>query len=193
MSSSAFAGNQTLSSVVFNEGTTSIGGQLSFDSCPALTQITIPDSVTTIGDGAFGAIPNLTEFRFPQSLVESIGSNAFSDCQSLSSVAFGGDLLEIQESAFYNCTSLKNFNSNYGVYINDGTQTIGQYAFYNSGMEKLSFDNIAAMGIDRNAFAGCNQLNDVVVRGVTTHEAMSLENYPWGISNESIIRGDKGI
>ena len=48
------------------------------------------------------------------------------------------------------------------------------------------------MGIDSNAFVGCNQLTDVVVRGVTTHEAMSLENYPWGISNENIIRGDRG-
>lgn len=50
-----------------------------------LTEYAIPDSVTTIGDGAFANCDNLTSITIPDSVI-SIGMAAFYDCNSLTSV-----------------------------------------------------------------------------------------------------------
>ena len=70
-----------------------------------LTSIIIPDSVTSIGDGAFENCSGLTEFVIPDS-VTSIGKQAFSGCTSLTSVTIGSGVTTIGGSAFHSCDSL---------------------------------------------------------------------------------------
>ena len=62
---------------------TSIGDH-AFEYCNSLTSITIPDSVTNIGDSAF-AHCSLTSITIPNSVI-SIGYDAFSDCSSLTDI-----------------------------------------------------------------------------------------------------------
>jgi hypothetical protein len=71
----------------------------------AITSITIPDSVTTIGSGAFANCTSLSGLIIPES-VTSIGSYAFSSCTSLASVNIPDNVRTIGDHAFSECISL---------------------------------------------------------------------------------------
>ena len=60
-----------------------------FWNCSSLTEIVIPDSVTSIGDNAFEGCSSLTEIVIPDS-VTSIGSCTFSNCKKLEFIQFLG-------------------------------------------------------------------------------------------------------
>lgn len=44
--------------------------------------------------------------------------------------------------------------------------------------------------IGSNAFFGCHMLSSVMFQGKTLEQVQAMDNYPWGISDTSIIRGD---
>ncbi len=69
------------------------------------TSFVIPDSVTTIGDGAFRDYTSLTSITIPDS-VTTIGSSAFYNCTSLTSITIPDSVTAIGYNAFYDCTSL---------------------------------------------------------------------------------------
>jgi hypothetical protein len=90
-------------------------------SIPA--SVSIPNSVTSIGDDAFSLCNGLTNITIPNS-VTSIGAGAFHECWNLTSVNIPNSVTSIEDSAFNNCTSLTN------VTIPDSVTSIGDYAFY---------------------------------------------------------------
>ena len=70
-----------------------------------LTSVTIPDSVTSIGNSAFAYCSGLTSVTIPDS-VTSIGDNTFEGCTRLTSVTIGNSVTSIGDGAFQDCTSL---------------------------------------------------------------------------------------
>ncbi len=70
-----------------------------------LTAIEIPNSVTTIGSGAFFGCAGLLAVKIPNS-VTTIGNEAFYECTGLASIKIPNSVTTIGQSAFYNCTGL---------------------------------------------------------------------------------------
>jgi len=82
---------------------TSIGNG-AFTGCKSLTSVIMPNSVTSIGISAFGSCTSLASVNIPNS-VTSIGEGAFRET-SLTSITIPASVTKIERSAFYGCTSL---------------------------------------------------------------------------------------
>ena len=94
-----------------------------FFCCRSLTDIVIPDSVTSIGDKAFYRCSSLTSFVIPNGVTR-IGNGAFLGCSSLKEVAIPDSVTSIGDGAFASCRSLSN------IVIHDGVTSIGDGAFW---------------------------------------------------------------
>ena len=70
-----------------------------------LTTITIPNSVTSIGNNAFDGCSGLTSIEIPNS-VTSIGSNAFNNCNNLTTLSLGENITSYGKNAFAHCPNL---------------------------------------------------------------------------------------
>ena len=156
----AFA-SSSLTSVGIGDSVTSIG-EHAFGGCSSLTSVELPDSVTSIGEHAFGGCSSLTSVEIPDS-VTSIGDRAFSECSSLTSVVIGEGVTSISKYAFYNCSSLTS------VDIGDSVTTIGNGAFqYCSSLTSVEIP-VSVTSIGDRAFYNCSSLTSVVIgNSVTT-------------------------
>jgi len=79
--SSAFYGNENITSVLISSDTEVIGAA-AFMNCTVLSNITLPDGLTEIGDSAFRGCSSLSELTIPES-VTLFGFESFADCPNL--------------------------------------------------------------------------------------------------------------
>ena len=117
----AFEGCTSLTSVTFGENSKleSIG-DMTFLGCTALTNISIPSSVTSIGDSsffaegrAFSGCTSLVSVTFGEnSKLESICNMAFEDCKSLASITIPNSVTSIGYGAFENCLKVSIYMHN---------------------------------------------------------------------------------
>ena len=80
-------------------------GNFAFGACVSLTSIVIPNSVTSIGQYAFYSCSGLTSINIPNS-VTSIGHGAFAWCSGLTSIVIPNSVTEIGVGVFDDCTEL---------------------------------------------------------------------------------------
>ena len=170
--------------VITFDGPVTTIGKMAFDSYD-LTSVTIPDSVTSIGEDAFYFCTSLTSVTIPDS-VTTIGRKAFYGCTSLKAfrgkfasndgrclikdntiIAYANasgttyvipySVTTIGEDAFCNCESLKS------VTIPDSVTTIGEGAFrYCTGLTSITIpDSVTTIGED--VFYHCESLKSVTI------------------------------
>ena len=147
--------NTGLDTVTFAEGSEleSIGQQ-AFQGCTILSSITIPASVTEIGENAFYSCENLATVTFAEgSKLKSIGRQAFNGCKILSSITIPASVTSIGINAFYNCPALESIN------IPASVTEIGNTAFaYCRNLKSVTVNWTAAdkiVQIDSNVFSDC--------------------------------------
>ena len=109
-------------------------GEGAFQNCTGLTSITIPGSVTSIGEGAFRNCIGLTSISIPKS-VTSIGNFAFYNCTDLTSINIPGSVTSIGDYAFDSCSSLTS------ITIPKSVTSIGNFAFYGCGKLTVYLEN----------------------------------------------------
>ena len=156
-------------------------GEGAFSDCKSLISINIPNSVTTIGKDAFKGCKSLISINIPNS-VTTIGSGAFVRCDSLTSINIPNSVTTIGKLAFWDCKSLVNIN------IPNSVTTIGKVAF--SHCDSLTSINIpnSVTTIGKCAFDGCKSLTNInIPNSVTTIEDRAFrgcENLPSHIKSD---------
>ena len=152
MSTEVFSYCRSLSEVIFQPGTTRIW-DYEFCGCSSLTEITIPETVTTIGSSAFRST-GLTSVVIPNG-VTNLGSGAFSSCKNLNSVTLPATLTEVPDSLFSDCSNLTD------VTMPNGITAIGSYAFSNcTSLSKINLPD-SVTEIKSSAFSMTKSLTSV--------------------------------
>ncbi len=141
----AFRKCTNISTFNFGDNVTIIPGFLCY-GLSGLTEVSIPNSVITIGTRAFRECTGLTSVNIPNSVTE-IGMRAFRDCSSLTEVTIPNSVTLIDNETFYGCTSLKE------VTIPESVTSIGGSAFYNcTGLRTLNSYNSTPPTCDTGVF-----------------------------------------
>ena len=118
-----------------------------------LTDVTIPNYITTIGEYAFYNCSTLTSVTIGEN-VTSIGNRAFYDCSALTSITIGNSVTSIGNYAFNNCSSLTS------ITIPNSVTSIGNCAFNNcSSLTSITIGN-SVTSIGYGAFEYTGLYND---------------------------------
>ena len=167
------------------DGTTAIANG-AFDGKSNLVAVTLPDTLTTIGDSAFAGT-SLTTLTIPAS-VESIGSEAFTDVETLTSVTFNEGLKTIGANAFDGCSLLNT------IALPNSLTSLGNNAFQYAGRDAAAADGTLTIGtglteIPQSAFMGMSKTGGALTipAGITKIGASAF--YGMMISSVTIPEG----
>ena len=130
-------------------------GKQAFYNCKTIVSIQLPTSLKKICDSAFGN-SSLTNIYIPNS-VTSIGDGAFWNCKSLKSVNIPNSVTSIGSNAFQYCTSLKS------IVIPKSMTTIPEGVFsFCTSLESVTIPN-SVTKIENGAFSSCDWLSSITI------------------------------
>ncbi len=133
-------------------------GSNSLNTTKFLTSVTVPEGITTIGDGAFGFCHDLEIISLPSTL-KTIEANAFLKCYLLDYVTIPASVTSIGDWAFANCEALTT------IEIMEGVTDIGEYVFYECSSLKVIVIPKTVTTIEQNPFFACTSLTNIYYAG----------------------------
>ena len=140
-------------------------GEWAFYQCENLISVTIPDNITSIGAYTFSGCKSLTGITIPDG-VTTIGNAAFEWCESFTNITIPDSVTSIGNSAFRGCKGLTS------VTIPDSVTTIGNAVFmYCYGLISVSIPG-SITNITTQMFQDCTSLTNITIPDSVT----SIEN-----------------
>ena len=157
-----------------------------FDGCTALKNVELESGMTKIPTDLFNGCPGFTTITIPDTVTE-IGDSAFEDCKQLSSVSWSSKLTELGSSVFSNCTSLTS------IRIPDTVTDMGDHVFSDcTELKDVTLPNIRK-NIVAGMFEGCTSLEKIVLPETVTairesafKNCTSLKDITWSKAPEII-------
>jgi len=135
-------------------------GAEAFRNCTAITELTLPKGLKTIGNWAMSGCTGLTSIVIPNS-VTSVGYSVLMDCKNLKNVTIGSGLKVLNEFMFIRCTGLEQ------ITIPNTVTDIAESVFQGCTSLKTVDIGTGVKSIARLAFTGCSALKTVYCHAVT--------------------------
>ena len=157
---------------------TAIGAKAFQNNKNVFGELTIPSSVTSIGDYAFEGTYIFGAVKIPRN-VASIGDGAFKNCDGITEVELPSGIIKIQKATFEGCFALGKVNTEnivtfgercfygcralYDFTISQKAKTIQSEAFYNCDAIEGTLDNSMLTALSNNAFQNCDRIVTVIL------------------------------
>jgi hypothetical protein len=161
------SGSKSLVGITIPDSVTSIDNG-AFSNCTNLASITIPNSITSIGDNTFYNCTSIAIINIPDSITK-IGINTFSNCTSLTSITLPGSVNSIGYAAFYHCIKLTS------ITLPNSITSIAKVTFMDCwNLTSVTIPN-SVTSIGMGAFGNCVDLSSITIgNGVTSIESWAF-------------------
>ncbi len=170
-----------LTGIIIPDSVTNIA-DYAFWQCYTLANVTLANSVKTIGYGAFAYCNVLTSITIPDS-VTSLGNYAFYRARVMTSATIGRGITSLGQAVFSDSPLLA------GIAIPDTVTSIGDYAFNNNnGMASVTIPS-SVTAIGKYAFGNCDSLTSVVIPDSVTSLGEGVFAESLGLASVTLGRG----
>lgn len=173
------------------------------------SNVTIPESVLIIGEGAFEDCFMLENVTIPDNVMV-IDDRAFYNCNKLTYITQSSNIIYVGEKAFYETPWFNNLNQEYNI-IGDGVlikyvmqnsnditlpnsvKSIVSYAFMDcTSLQSVTFSN-SVISVGANAFSTCWSLSEINLNPTLLHVGdYAFNDTPWfyDLDEEFVVLGD---
>ena len=172
---------RNIHSVTIPQSVTSIG-DYAFSRCEKMDSLTINDATTSIGSWAFDECYKLTTLSLGKNIT-TIGDYAFLDCHTLDNVTIPPSVTSIGKSAFYRCYKLTTLS------LGENIEKIGSYAFAECGHLTNVTIPEKVKTIEPYTFGWCTSLKYITLPAGLTSFKDRLVSCPAGFTKQSPKNG----
>ena len=149
-----------LTSISIPSSVTSLGNEC-FRGCRGLTSVTIPSSVTSLGEYCFYDCSGLTSITIPSS-VTSLRDACFDECHGLTSITIPSSVTSLGNSCFSHCSGLTS------ITIPSSVTSLGYNCFYGCrGLTSITIPNTVT-SLGDACFSGCSRLTSITIPSSVT-------------------------